>query len=260
MREKRRMIVILSVAIFLCVFLLGGNTVFSVNRVDVDFALASEYNYDTAQSAKKAVDRKCLGQNLLFLSENAVKETLGEYPYFSLRSFEKRYPNVLHVEIEEKVEVFAFEYGGQYSMTDEDGKVYRTVDENENIADGGENFLFSGLSSDGKGDFSSDGYYAAALQSGRVTNELTGGIRTCFVSLTVSRPTQNAMTHEFVLRSREGVTLHIFNPGVLTEKKIRAAVEKYLSLSDAQKIGGRITVTDDASDPQNVIVVRGENG
>lgn len=255
MKEKRKIVIILSVAIFLCVFLLGGNTAFSVNRVDADFALATDYNYAQAQSARDAINRKCLGQNILFLSEETVKNTLEPYPYLALRNFEKKYPNVLRVEIEEKVEVFAFAYNGEYSMTDDEGKVYRTVKENKNVTDGGENFLFSGLMPDDKGDFSADAYYKAAFLAGKITNDLTGGIRTCFDSLTVYKPTQNILTHEFILQSKEGVQLHILNPGVLTDKKITAAVQRYLSLSDAQKLKGQITVTDDAHNPQNVVVI-----
>lgn len=254
MGEKRKIVVILSVAIFLFVFLLGGNTAFSVNRVDVDFALATDYNYAQAQSAREDVDRECIGKNILFLSENTAKEALEKYPYFALRSFEKKYPNVLRVEIEEKVEVFAFFDGKTYTMTDDEGKVYRTVSSNENVADGGENFLFQGLTAQ-NGSFSGDEYYAAALLCGQIANRMTGGIRTCFLSLTVEKPTKfDSQTHKFVLRSKEGVELHIFNPNVLTKEKIERAAEKYLSLDDAQKIKGQIIAADDPSDPNGVIV------
>jgi hypothetical protein len=45
----------------------------------------------------------------------------------------------------------------------------------------------------------------------------------------------------------EGVKIYLFNPTENIETKAAKAVEKYFALTDAQKMTGRIAVTEDGS-------------
>jgi hypothetical protein len=112
--------------------------------------------------------------------------------------------------------------------------------------DGADNVLLKGLQVVGqKGAFlSGDECLNSLLTFCRKTSETLSGIRRNVTSVEVIRNTSVLEEARFKVIMREGVAIYIGNPMQLTEEKARCAMEKYLSLSDEERLVGRIAVSD----------------
>jgi hypothetical protein len=251
--KKINLVAIISIVIFVCALLLGANTVFSVTDIQTSYSLATTQSYADSREAQEKIEKKYVGKNLLLLSVKKVAAEFDDYTYLSVTSIEKKYPDTLVIAVTERTEVYALEGENGFYMTDGDGQFLRFATENENRADGEANFLLSGFKNT-DGDFSVDGNFAYAMTVCSTADKTLGGIRSSLVSLTVFSPTSDAADTEFVIRTKEGVTIHIDNPSLLTEEKIEKGLEKYLSLNDGERASGGIYVLDQVSD--GGIVVR----
>lgn len=118
MRAKRISVIMLAIgfllaAIFSCVF------VFSVSKVQVSFAVSSNFNSAKVQESLDVFK----GKNLLFLNEDEVYSILKEERYLEVLSVEKEYPNVLNISLKERVGIYHFQYNSKYYLIDETGFV-----------------------------------------------------------------------------------------------------------------------------------------
>ncbi|MBQ9081352.1 MAG: hypothetical protein IJY26_01795 [Clostridia bacterium] len=247
MKSKRKLVVIISVILFLAVLLLGANTVFSVSQIEIAYVVSSEQAKNDSFALQSELEEAYVGNNIFFIKQEDVTSRFAPYSYLQVKSFEKSYPNKLKLTVEEKMETFALSaVEGEkivYYMTDLQGRILRKKDANVNNVDGRENFLIEGLRYSGNG-FSGDGNFSTVMSACAKMEELTGGIRTCLTQMTVFVPTSNPADSELIVKTREGVTIHIVNPSVLTVEKTEAVMEYYFSLSTADKLYGDIYVLD----------------
>jgi hypothetical protein len=241
--KKINFVAIISIVIFVCALLLGANTVFSVSKIETSYSLATTKAYADSKEVQENLEKKYVGKNLILLSLNKVTAEFDDYIYFTVTSIEKKYPDTLVLTVTERTEVYALEGEDGFYMTDGEGQFLRYATENQNRADGEGNFLLSGFKNT-DGDFTADGNFAYAMTVCAVADQTLGGIRSSLVSLTVLSPTSDAADTEFVICSKEGVTIHIGAPSLLTEEKIAKGLEKYLSLSDGERTAGDIYVLD----------------
>ena len=60
--------------------------------------------------------------------------------------------------------------------------------------------------------------------------------------------TSDAEETFFRLTMREGVRIYVGNPYVMTTEKAQAVIEKYLSLTDSERLTGRVAVSERAGE------------
>jgi hypothetical protein len=241
--KKINLVAIISIVIFVCALLLGANTVFSVSDIQTSYSLATTQSYADSRDAQEKIEKKYVGKNLLLLSTKKVAAEFDDYTYLSVTSIEKKYPNTLVIAVTERTEVYALEGENGFYMADGEGTFLCFSAENKNRADGEPNFLLSGFKNIG-GDFSADSNFAYAMTICSIADEMLGGIRTSLLSLSVVVPTSDAADTEFIIRTKEGVTIHIGDPSLLTEEKAKKGLGKYFALTDGERATGDIYVLD----------------
>lgn len=253
MKRKKNLVLVVSIIVFVCVLLLGINTAFSVSRIEASFALFSEDAKNDSRELQDTLEENYKGKLLFFINTEKVAAHFEGYPYLTVTEIKKKFPDKLILSVVEKKEQYAFELQEAeettYYITDAEGGFLRNSTENVNNADGGENFVISGLKKGEDGKFSSDKNYEIVMKICETLDDRTNGIRTSFKSLRIETNPDSA---KITVCTAEGVTIYIDNPDHLGEKKVNAALDMYLSLSDANKLYGRVIVTDDGNDENGV--------
>ncbi len=120
MRTKRFAVILVAI-VFVLVMLFSCIALFTVRKVSVSFAVGD--NTDTA-TVQKELD-KFLGKSLLFLNTEDVKNSVADFYYMEVISVNKRFPNVVNVEIVERKEIYDVVYQDRVFVTTENGFVLR---------------------------------------------------------------------------------------------------------------------------------------
>lgn len=262
--------IVLTVIVFLAAATLGVTTVYRVNAVTLDVSVISDAARQEAEALQKNLLGRYEGQNIFLADTAEAEEEFSAFPYFRLLSFRREYPNRLVIGASEDAEVFAVEQSdGTYCILGADGTVLGIRSDYANRSDGAANVVLKGLSASGeKGEIlGGDECIPALLSFCAEADALLNGFRSNVVSLEVVRPTSSPENMYFCLSMREGVKIFVFNPANLTAMKAERAFGFYLGtqpdhpgeenpkwLTDADRLGGRITVTDDGYDPEKVLV------
>ncbi len=249
MKKKRVVTVILTVLIVLSAAVLGVANVFRVDSVIVNAPMVSDAAKAEAEALQKELNETYQGANTLFANAQTAEEVFAKYPYFRLTGFSKEFPNVLVIEATEDAEVYAVEAGAEgYYILSESGTVLGVRSTPTNRADGAENILVTGVGISGalgEKAVGEDGLQEILALTKRMS-ELLGGVRSNLVSVETVR---HGSVTQLTLRMREGVTVYVIKPESFTLQKAELLTEKYLSLSDSQRLTGSIVVTDDKAQP-----------
>ena len=125
MNSKRITVILIAIAfglvvLFSCVGLLA------IKKVEVNYAVSVQKN-DT-DSVQKALDGY-INKNLLFLDVNKVSESISDQPYLEIVSIEKKYPNVLAINIQERKETYRIKDGEKTYILNEEGFVLNDTGE-----------------------------------------------------------------------------------------------------------------------------------
>ncbi len=115
MRTRRILAKIIAIT-FALVVLLACAGIFSVEKVDVCYAVS---NCDVQNT--QSILNKYKGKNLLFLDKQEVVDSLKNKPYLQVVSVEKKYPNVLRVNIQERRETYKINFNAKTYILDENG-------------------------------------------------------------------------------------------------------------------------------------------
>ena len=155
----------------------------------------------------------------------------------------KVFPNLLVIEATEDAELFAVEAGTEgYYILSENGTALGKRETPENRAEEvGENIRLFGFSVSGTLGERAQGEDIDDLLA--VTHEMSkslGGVRTNLQSVTVAR--YGSVT-QFTLKMKEGVTVYLIKPNSFTLEKAKLLTEKYLSLTDQERLTGTIVAT-----------------
>lgn len=272
MRIRNVVAVVLTAIVFLSAAALGVSNVYRVDAVTLDVSVIS----DAAREEADALQKNLLGRyekdSIFFASEREAEEEFAAFPYFRMVSFRKEYPNRLVISASEDAEVFAAaREDGSYYILGGDGTILGIREDSSNRSDGGANVVVTGLSASGeRGEvLGGDGCIPALLSFCRAADSVLNGLRSNVVSVEVVRPTSSSEDMYFCLSMREGVKIYVHNPENLTAAKAERALGFYLGtlpdrpeesgdrqewMTDAKRLGGRIIVTDDAYDGENVLV------
>lgn len=248
MKKKTVLTVILTALVVLAAAVLGVANVFRVDSVVVNAPMVSDAAKAEAEALQKDLNELYQGANTLFTNEQAAEEVFAKYPYFRLTDFKKDYPNVLVIEATEDAEVYAVASGeGEYYILSESGTVLGVRSSPANRADGADNILVSGVEISGalgEQAVGTDGI-AEILALTNKMSELLGGVRSNLVSVEAVR---HGSVTQLTLRMREGVTVYVIKPETFTNTKAEMLTQKYLSLTDAQRLTGSIVATDDGKE------------
>lgn len=250
MTAKKIWVYILSAVIFLSVAFMGVSSVFRIDTVTFTPTVISDTAREEAVELQKRFEKAYKKESIFFADASQAEKILEDFPYFRMTTFEKAYPNRLIIKASEDSEVYAvplMEESGYY-LLGEDGLVLGIRDSYTNRLDNENNLLIKGLTVTGEkglpltGDECIDSLFSVC----EIISQQLGGIRRNVVLVEVIRKTSYKADTIFRFTMREGVRIYIGNPYVLAEEKGMAAIEKYMSLSAEQRLGGRIAVSEQA--------------
>lgn len=127
MKNKKIFLILIS-SLFAVVTIVSLFALFTVKQVSAEFNVSENCEY--ASETQKVLDG-FVGQNLLFIDVDSVKNEVEKNPYVEVIDISKKFPNVIEVSIKERREIYFFEYGEKVFVADEDGFVLREVDSND---------------------------------------------------------------------------------------------------------------------------------
>ena len=251
MRAKK-LVILYAVILFLVVFAITFNSVCSIARFDVSFEVFSMA--DEAQAVQRRLEEEYNGKSYLFFGEEDVTGIVEEEGkgYFELEGFTKTFPNVISFRVREKCELFSLESGGVYYAVDKENTVLSKTEGSAVSNLGGSNTAVYGI---GFADAQvgqtllvaeeDAAAYAAVTEVYEQMDEVLGGARSNVLSIRYDNSFEGLVggVSSLCIEMREGVMIWLIDPLESAGDKARAATERYLALSDAQRTYGYITAS-----------------
>ena len=250
MKAKKIVTIILTVLIFLSAVVLGVSTVYRVDDVRVDIVALSEEGDIEAENLQARLKQAYYKQSIFFTEKTEAENALKDFPYLRLVSFTRSYPNLLVVTVSEDAEVYATPKDvsrSSYYILNAEGIVLGERNHYINRVDAHlqvKNILLTGRN--GTTALSGEECIEKFFPFCQTLSSLLGGkIRANVLSIEYVAPTSQQEQSFFRLSMSEGVKIYLFNPAENVLEKATKAIEEYFALTDAQKMTGRIAVTED---------------
>lgn len=240
MKHIRKIVALAIAVVLVAAVLIGLGVIFSVRNVNVTLlSYSCEQDSDDAQNKIAEFKGKILsevrGTVMVFVHEDEVSAAIGDGD-FVLESWEKVYPCTINVTVRERREVFAVSNGDEtYSVYDETGLFLRraeTAEDAYNRVDKSPNLLIEGADND------EDIKRVADICS--IFRSKFMSLRSVAEKVVLSKAQSQLERDGVTFYLRCGVSIEIFDCGVLTEEKIEAGYNEFTSLSGERKLGGKI--------------------
>lgn len=232
MKYLRKMAALLIGIAFFAALIICVGRIFAVKNININLLTYEEDSSDSYDRAKQALS-VYKGESILFLKESSIIETIAGSNYV-VTSCEKKYPCTINVTLKERLEIFAVSVGGLYSMYDSDGKFLRTGFENENDIDGTPNVEVIGIAVE---------QMQLVANIAAIFKDNFGGLRSIVKSINLdSRPEIEGYSDKLIFHLRCGLLIQLDDYSQDSEEKLAAAYRKFCTLSDKQKLSGRIRV------------------
>lgn len=232
MKYLRKMAALLIGIAFFAALIICVGRIFAVKNININLITYEEDSSESYDRAKQALS-VYKGESILFLKESDVVETIAGSNYV-VTSCEKKFPCTINVTLKERLEIFAVSVGGLYSMYDSDGKFLRTDFENENDIDGTPNVEVIGIAVE---------QMKPIADIGAIFKDNFGGLRSIVKSINLdSRPEIEGYSDKLIFHLRCGLLIQLDDYSQDSEEKLAAAYRKFCTLSDKQKLSGRIRV------------------
>ena len=238
MKKRTILTTVIAFLLLAAVIAAGMNAVFTVTYVNARFVTYTEEGERAAQELKEELNGY-LGRSTTFLDLEEVRATAQAYPRFMVVSVEKQYPASVVVEVRERRAAFALPGADGYDIFDGEGvRIGSSAS-----ADG--YILLAGAFSAADGVLAGT-YSEQLLAMYAAFAELLGEPRAnvLSVSLQDNSSTGTLAFDRFRIAMREGVEIVILEPSVRIEDKVRAAVQDYLALDEADRVRGTINVVE----------------
>ena len=127
MSGKRGLVCLISVA-FIAVAVFVFFYAFTIKSVEVEFtAIYGSNNYKKVQQELDSIK----GSNLLTLNTSEVEQKIELDPYFEVVSIKKTYPNVLSVQVKERVETYVVSFDDKFYCLSDEGIVLKELQTND---------------------------------------------------------------------------------------------------------------------------------
>lgn len=230
MKYLRKMVALLIGITFFAALIICVGRIFAVKNININLIT---YEEDSSESYAKAKEALSIykGESLLFLSESNVAKTVAGSNYV-VTSCEKKFPCTINVTIKERLETFAVSVGGIYSMYDSDGGYLRKSLENINDIDETPNVELTGIAIE-------EMQTVANIANVFKTN--FGGFRSIVKSINIdSRPDIDGYSNKLIFNLRCGLVIQLDDYLQDYEEKISAVYRKFYTLSDRQKLSGKV--------------------
>ncbi|MDE6557713.1 MAG: hypothetical protein K2K39_01255 [Clostridia bacterium] len=219
--------------VFLIALVIGTGIILSVRNVNVTFVDYSG-RYEEDFNATRAELNKLKGSGLLFINDGDVYGKVTSSQKLAIVSYEKKFPCTVNVTVRERVECFTVKTADGYAVYDDYGKLIRTPadDTTEPLAwDGCPNVTLEAQPE----------RYEDVAKMCRHFSERFGSLRRMVESVTADKFLGVEVAY---LKLRTGLTIALNEWTENTEAKIEEAYKTYCTLSDRQRITGRMTVVD----------------
>lgn len=257
MRAKK-LIILYAVVLFLVVFAVTFNCVCAIARFDVKFEVSSMTG--EAQRVQARLEEEYGGKSYLFFGQEDVEAIVLEEGggYLTVESFSKTFPNVIHAQVREKLEVLSVKLGDKYYAIDEENTILAINGTAVNNVSGNNTALY--------------GIEFAEAQVGEkltVAAEDAAAFEAFMgifikkdeeekdeIDIILERTRDNIVSMRYskdlvgleyggadlYIEMREGVCVWIIDPLEGFRDKMKSAMNAYLGLGDAQRTYGYITV------------------
>ncbi len=237
--KKRVLTIVLTVILFLSAVALGVSTVFRVDTVAVKATVETADGQSQIQNLQKELEALYDEQSIFSADKEKAEKLLEKYPYLRITEFERSYPNKITFTIVEDTETYAVEakIGGYYIL----GKSGIVITHRNEA--GEHNVIIRGVQATGKRGYSltGDSCWQSLLSLCEEMDEALKGLQKNVLSAEIKYRTPETV---YAVTMREGVRIYVNNPTVLTKKKAQVAIEKYVGLTDRERMEGRILVVD----------------
>lgn len=230
MKHIRIMMAVGLTIIFLTALVIGAGVVLSVRNVNVSFIeYSGEYAEDYAET--RANLNKLKGSGLLFIRDADVYGKVTASEVLAVESYEKNYPCTINIVLRERIETFTCKTDTGYSVYDERGKLIReTESEPENPVDGCPDVLLK----------CSEGDIAELAVLCSAFKENFGSLRRMVKSVETTAFGKQVVD----INLYSGLQITLVDWKTSGEQKMKKAYEKYLKLSEYQKLSGAIAFKD----------------
>ena len=236
MKYKRLLIILSSVVAFAFAVLIFV-ALFSVKDVTVRYSV-----YGTRVEGVEQALSVYKGKNLLFISESDIEKTIKEKMTLKIDSVKKVYPSSIEVSVSSRQERFAIETGeGDYYVVDEEYAVVARRDGLENYADALENILVT-FDVNEKPTVELNKYLDMSDPSIVALAAVAAGFdspRDVIESILIVETAEKGNVR-ITVQTRIGVQIVIFKAYENADLKMQAAVAKLGTLSDGDKLVGKI--------------------
>lgn len=244
MKYVRKVTALVLSIIFCAAIVIGIGVIFSVKNVNVEFV---DYSGEYAAEFERTKENlnKLKGSGMLFLSDRDINGKVSNGEVLVVESYERIFPCTVNVLVKERVECFVVKSIEFLSVYDEDGVLMRTVRTDGEYLNSFDNSPDITVNTDSLNNRLTEREYAnvAALLKGVKTS--FGALRKIVESVSVYTSLNTAN-----IKLRSGLSVVVSEWESNAEEKIASVFEVYKNLSDKQKTGGKITVSDGGSGAQ----------
>lgn len=225
------MVVFFISVVLLAVAIISVGMIFAVKNINVTLITYAE-DYDADYGEIKKSLSALNGESIFFVDENSVSEIIADGNY-SVTSFVKKLPCTVNVTLKERIETFAVYVGGLYYMYDGEGNYLKGRVDTDNVnPDASRNVELVGVSLEQLPVIA--GY--AALFKDRF-----GALRSIVSSIDLeTKPGVEGFTEKLVFNLTCGLRIEIDEYDLYTEEKIEKAYEKFITLTDGEKLSGTL--------------------
>ena len=251
--KSKKLIVILSVLVFLTVLIVINSTLFTLQNVSINW-LTTKHQLETVTDYEIIEDVR-LGQSIFLVQKDEMATQLEKsFPYLRVVSIETKFPNKIIVHSAERESLYAVKLAdNEFAIIDERGKVLSLS--NGSIFEGSEADLgtrpivvnFQSLAIK-VSDFVVGENIKSSYIQGLLSN-LSNSLRESRYTPTTSKGViryidviSQGETSEISIQTRNGMVLSIFDIEEYTTKKLLLAFERYNYFHNQGEVGCTIKV------------------
>lgn len=236
MKKKTVLIAFIAVILLAAVVAAGLHAVFTVAYIRASFTTHTPEGEVAAQELKEKLNTY-LNRSMTFLDIEEVRTTAQSNPRFRIVTAEKSFPSTIVLEIEERSAAFVIRSQEGYDVIDNEGVRIAQTQSAENYVE-----LTGDFSVSYENGVMTGNFVPELLQMYASFIEILGEPRANFTSISLTSGGAVTRLSRFRIETREGVEIVILNPSERVSELGIAAVQKYLSLQDAQRVRGSIVV------------------
>lgn len=236
MRQRAFLTTLIAILLLAAVIAAGFHAVFTVAYVQASFYTHTPEGDRAAQQLKEELNAY-LGSSTTFLDLDEVRATAESNPRFRVLSLEKHFPSAIALEIEERYAAFAVPSGEGFALVDNDGVRIDEVSSAESYIELKGDFSVSFV--DGR---AAGGYVNELLVMYSSFLQALGEPRANLLSISLVDSGASSRFDQFCIQTVEGVEIVIWNPSERPAEAGDAAVQKYLELTETERVRGSIVV------------------